>query len=120
MFKVESSAEAKDIGQWEITHVESGEVVAEIKFFSGFRTNKKQLRVKDKVVCEVKNKNEAVEKLEKFFLGVKLDIALLCATAKELENDLALVKNDSSMVILKKEIERIGKEIERLEQYNLI
>lgn len=120
MFKVESSAEAKEMGRWEITHVETGEVVAEITTFYGFRSNTKQLKVKDKTVCDIKNQKEAVVKLEKFFSDVKLNIATLKSTIEELKSDLALVQNDCSSSVLKIEIERIEKEIEKLEQYNLI
>ena len=120
MFKVESSADAREAGRWEITHIESGEVVARISIYHGFRREIKQLKVKDKVVCEIKNQKEALAKLEKFFSDIKWDIHLFKVLIKELESDLALVQNDISSVVLKKEIERIEKEIEKLEQYNLI
>lgn len=67
MFKVESSAEAKEIGRWDITHVETGEVVAMISTYHYFRRSVKQLVVSDKVICEIKNQKEALEKLEEFF-----------------------------------------------------
>lgn len=120
MFKVESSAEAREMGQWDITHSETGEVVARITTFHGFRKEIKQLKVKDKVVCEIKNQKQAVEKLEEFFLSVKKDILLLKSKVKEIESDLTLVQNDSSIAPLKREIENLTGKIEKLEQYNLI
>ena len=119
MFKVESSAEAKEIGLWEITHIETGEVVAVISTYHGFGGSAKRLKVKDKVVDKVKNQKEALKKLEKFFKDTKQEISRLNSTVAVLERDKTLVESGHTYFLIEKEVERIKKEIEKLEQYNL-
>lgn len=120
MFKVESSAEAKEAGIWRITHVESGRVVAVIDTYHGFRRNIKQLKVHDRTICDVSNQKEALEQLEKFFSEIKSDLKTISETIMELKQDLLIVKHEQSMIAIRKEIDLMNKELERLQQYNLI
>lgn len=119
MFKVESSAEAKEIGNWEITHVESGKVVAEISTYHGFRKSIKQLKVHDKNICEVSNQKEALEKLSEFFEKIKKDISELKETIEILEESKSLLNHEYPIIILDNEIKRLKERVENLEQYNL-
>ena len=120
MFKVESSAEAKEIGHWEIKHTDSDKVVAVISTFHGFRKEIKQLKVKDKIVCDIKNQKEALVKLENFFERIKRDIESNKILHEHLTRDINLVRSTHSVDVLFKESQRLEKVIEDLEQYNLI
>ena len=120
MFKVESSAEAKEIGIWDITHVESGRVVAKISTYRGFRRNIKQLKVHDKNVCEVRNQNEALEKLGEFFAEIKRDISELEAKVEILEDSKRALNHEYAIGVLDKEVQHLKKNIEELEAYNLV
>lgn len=105
---------------WVITHKETGKEVAEIDTFRGFRRNIKQLKVNGKDVVEIKNQKEALEKLEKFFMEIKQDIRTHKITVGLLERDMEIVENEYTINLIYNEVERIKKEIEGLEQYNLI
>ena len=119
MFKVESSAEAKDIGIWEITHIETGEVVAEIETFQGFRVNKKQLKVKDRVVCDVKNRKEAIVKLIEFFSENKKEIAELRNNHALLIHNLSVVEGYYTHNLILAEVSVVEEKIKQLEEYSL-
>lgn len=118
MFKVISSAESKEIGHWDIESISTGEVVAYISTYSGYGSKHKNLKVKDKTVCKVKNQDEAIVRLIEFFAENQRAISLNNNNISVLEDDLKNV-SDLSKDLIVKEIERLQKVNENLEQYNL-
>ena len=120
MFKVESSAEAKESGRWDITHVETGEVVANISTYHYFRSSVKQLMVNDKVICDIKNQKEALEKLEEFFKNNAEATEAIQSQIDELYEVCENIDSPLAIGILQDFASKLEKEVVKLKELQLV
>lgn len=119
-FKVISSKESKDFGEWEIEHIPTQNIVAKISTYSGYGKRTKKLYVNRTSICQVGNQKEALIKLAEFFTVNKEKMKLLAETVVELKKDLDKVNYEQSKMVINKEIERVNKEWDKLSEYNLV
>ena len=91
-FKVISSAESKEYGEWDIEHIPTNTIVAKISTYSGYGASTKSLYVKSKSICKVKNQKEALVKLAEFFTENKKEMTYLTEIIVELKKDLDNIK----------------------------
>lgn len=119
MFKI--IREDKEVEEWDIISNESGEVVA--KIVAGIMWNggnRKELRVKDKQICSIKNQQQALEKLEEFFAENKRKIEYEREIHRELLSNLDVVEGHYTYNLILKELKVVEERIDKLEQYNLL
>lgn len=93
---------------WDI--LANGKKIAHIKTESGYRWTKKKLYIGDKFICDTKNKQDAIDQLDKFICQNKKDIKEIKNDISALEKDLAHVNHSESkraiekIIIQKKEL----------------
>ena len=119
MFKVISSAESKESGYWDIASIKTGEIVAHITTFNGFRKSVKQLVVKDKKVCDIKNQDEAIVRLIEFFAENERQIEELRSNHSNLALNLGLVHGHYTYNLILAELKNVEAKIKELEEYSL-
>ena len=119
MFKVISSADSKESGHWDIEQISTGAIVACISTYFSFRKNIKQLMVKDKVICDVNNQDEAIVKLIEFFATNAKEIAELRNNHSLLIHNLGVVEGYYTYNLILNEMKNVEEKIKRLEEYSL-
>ena len=109
--------------KWEIHYEDMviGQIKVERFFISIYkRSTYKKLYVLDKEICEVKNQQQATEKLNDYFQRNKQDIKDLEILIDSVSNDLSKVGHEHTIKIIDKEISRLKEQLEQLKKYDLI
>ena len=107
-------------GKWDIFH--NDKIVGHIEHHTSFvgRGGHKVLYVGEKRIVDVRNQQEALEKLEKFFADNKLKIKGIEICIDNLKEDKSKVAHSVSANALDKEISRLERELGVYKEYDLV
>lgn len=104
--------------EWHI--IEGDKIVGEIRLETGYKWRLKKLYIGDYFISEVKNKNDAIKKLEQFFIQNKRDIEDTERTIECLVRDLGNVNHELSINAIRKLVEFQKERLELFKSLDLM